>query len=146
MGRKVCFAASACAIVVAACVFLNLAGRSAQADESKGDKAAPKVFEILIANDTGEEIFFFVNGKHGSTPMIRLKKSGIASITFYDDGNERSLAAFDKAGKKVLSRFTFTPGNFCLLIEKNQKDAKTEAAGSRKPTYQYSGGEGPKPI
>lgn len=99
------------------------------------------VVKVVVANDTSETIFFFVNGLHGSTKKIVLNKDGIMELPFFDDRNERSLAAFDKNGNKVVSLFKFVPGNFCLLIEKNQTQEKTAAFESRKPTTDNSDGE-----
>jgi hypothetical protein len=98
-----------------------------------------KTVSIPIANETGEDIFFFVNGLHGSTKKIALQKERVVVISFYNDKNERTLAAFAKDGNKVLSLFKFTPGEFCLLIEKDQTKEKTVAVGSKKPTETYEG-------
>ncbi len=49
------------------------------------------------------------------------------------------LAAFDGKGKKVLSLFKFVPGEFCILIEKNQMTLKSAEAGSKKGD-KYEGG------
>jgi len=121
--------------VLIGCVGL-ISATTLQAGE---EKKTGKTVTVFMANETGEPIFFFVCGKHGTTGKIDLGATDIIGIQFYDDKNERALDAFDKNGKKVLSMFKFIPGEFCLLIENNQKEMKQVEVGSKKETVKYSG-------
>jgi len=126
-------------LVLCAAVVLAVGSPGIPGERTPDDERIP-VVNIPIANDTGEDIFFFVCGKHGCTKKISLKKDEIVDIRFYNDGNERALAAFDAEGHKVLSLFKFIPGPYCLLIEKNQTTAKTAEAGSKTPTMKDDSG------